>query len=80
VKKEFDNEMRGCLFKNDKKGNPKAPDVTGPARIKGIDYRVAGWVDNSGAWRCPLRFEELKPTKVPIPNPKQPDFDDEIPF
>lgn len=33
----------GVLFPNDKKGNDKAPDYSGPVDAVGADMRLAGW-------------------------------------
>jgi len=37
-------EGQGAIFKNDKKGNEKAPDYTGNAMIHGKEVRIACWV------------------------------------
>jgi hypothetical protein len=34
----------GALFKNDKKGNEKAPDYRGDAMIGGTLHEIAGWI------------------------------------
>lgn len=44
---EYDNEMRGVLFKNDKQGNDKRPDMTGEVTVHGVTYRVAAWARDS---------------------------------
>lgn len=57
---EYDNEKTGVLFPNDKRGNEKAPDVTGTAEIEGVEYRVAGWKrisNNTGKKFFSLKFE-----------------------
>lgn len=46
---QYDNEMRGALFPNDKRGNPKAPDMSGRVTIAGVEYRLAGWKQKSRA-------------------------------
>ena len=35
---------QGSLFKNDKKGNEKAPDYKGTAKLGGEMYDLAGWI------------------------------------
>ena len=40
----MDNNNRGSLFRNDKKGNEKAPDYTGKAVIDGVEMRHAAWI------------------------------------
>lgn len=57
---EYDNNLTGVLFPNDKKGSDRAPDVTGKAEIDGVEYRVAGWKrvsSNSGKPFFSLKFE-----------------------
>ena len=40
----YDNTNSGVLFKNDKKGNEKAPDYKGKVNIDGKDKDIAGWI------------------------------------
>jgi len=44
---DYDNNMRGVLFPNDKGDNPKRPDMTGSLEIEGIKYRVSAWQKTS---------------------------------
>ena len=46
------NEGQGTLFKNDKKGNDKAPDYRGELMIGETLHKVAGWLKEgkSGKW------------------------------
>lgn len=44
---EFDNEMRGVLFKNDKQGNENRPDFRGTITVHGVEYQIASWVKQS---------------------------------
>ena len=39
-------ENSGSIFRNDKEGNEKRPDLTGTANIGGVVYDVASW-DNT---------------------------------
>ena len=50
----------GSLFKNDKEGNDKRPDFTGSAKIDGVVYKVASWVNNSpdDSIRISLKFDK----------------------
>lgn len=46
---QYDNEMRGALFPEDKgryRNPATAPDYTGYVQIEGQQYRLAGWVKN----------------------------------
>jgi uncharacterized protein (DUF736 family) len=40
----YDNTNSGVLFKNDKKGNDKAPDYKGKVNVNGKELEIAGWV------------------------------------
>lgn len=42
-----DNE--GALFGHDKKGNDKAPDYKGGARVAGVDYDLSAWINTAKA-------------------------------
>lgn len=44
---DYDNNMRGVLFPNDKGDNPKRPDMTGSLEIEGTKYRVSAWQKTS---------------------------------
>jgi uncharacterized protein (DUF736 family) len=46
---EYDNELSGVLFKNDKEGNEKRPDYTGKVQVEGTEYRLAAWVKESNS-------------------------------
>ena len=59
----YDNNMRGVLFKNDKKGNEKRPDYRGSAVIDNADFNVSGWIRASkkdGSKFMSLSFEAKK--------------------
>jgi hypothetical protein len=40
---DFDDELRGVLFQNDKGENPKRPDYRGTIQIEGVKYELSGW-------------------------------------
>ena len=44
----YDNNNKGVLFKNDKKGNEKAPDYKGVGNFDGKDFKIAVWLRESG--------------------------------
>lgn len=77
---EFDNNLRGVLFKNDKEGNEKRPDYTGNCEISGQKYQLSAWIKTSKAG---TKFMSLS-FQVDKPKAKEPEltpaFDDEIPF
>ena len=49
---QYDNNLTGVLFVNDKQGNEKRPDWKGSAEIDGVNYWVSGWARESA--RGPL--------------------------
>lgn len=86
---QFDNNMRGVLFKNDeKRPDKKDPDYQGQAEIEGVEYWLSAWIQESkkGNKFMSLRFnpkeervqrKELE--KLPSSTPT-PAFNDDIPF
>lgn len=61
--KTYDNTNRGVLFKNDKKGNEKAPDYTGTINFGGKEMSLAGWLkeSKSGTKFISLSISEPRP-------------------
>ena len=57
-------ENSGSIFRNDKEGTEARPDYTGTAKIDGVDYRVASWVNTTqeGKEYLSLKFELQKET------------------
>ena len=92
----FDPNMRGVLFKNDQKGNPKAPLYRGSCVINNVDMNISAWIQTSkksGDKFMSLKFESkgegrLSRTGEPqlTPDKSQPELtddnwhDDAIPF
>jgi hypothetical protein len=57
---DYDNNLTGALFKNDKAGNEKRPDYKGSAEIEGVQYWVSGWIrspKSGGDKFMSLKFE-----------------------
>jgi uncharacterized protein (DUF736 family) len=75
---EYDNEMKGVLFPNEKRSNDRAPNATGTIQIKGVTYKLAGWTKeakNSGKKFMSITAEEQdtdgvnQDRKAPAPPP-----------
>jgi len=65
-------EMSGSLFPNDKDGVSKRPDVTGSCRIKGQEFRIAGWEKSKdGKQFMSLAFSEPRPKRDDVPRDTQ---------
>ena len=43
----YDPNLRGVLFKNDKQGQEKRPDYRGSCVINNVDFNVSGWIKTS---------------------------------
>lgn len=41
---EYDNNMSGVLFKNDKKETEKHPDYKGNCEVDGVEYWLSAWI------------------------------------
>lgn len=81
---EYSNELRGVLFKNDKKQEDKHPDYKGNCEIAGVKYWVAAWIKQGEKGKfMSLSFEAKEEAK---PTPKKPakaldlDDDSDLPF
>ena len=56
----MERDNQGALFKNDKKGNDKAPDYKGKVQVNGEEMEIAAWVTKSkkGTTYMSLKFSE----------------------
>jgi len=79
----YDPNMRGVLFKNDQKGNPKAPLYRGSCVINNVDMNISAWIQTSkksGDKFMSLKFESKgegrvsragEPQRTPDKSPPQ---------
>ena len=80
----YDPNMKGVLFKNDKGGNDKRPDYRGSCVIDNVDYNISGWIKaskKSGDKYMSLKIEAKgegklsrtgEPQRQPTKQPQQP--------
>ena len=68
-------EKSGSMFPNDKKGNDKAPDMTGNFMLNGKKWNVAGWKTKSKAGDAYLSLKVSEPQ-----GQQQESQSDELPF
>ena len=63
----YDNELKGSLFKNDRKTEDKHPEYKGSAQIKGEEFWVSAWVKTSrdGTKYMSLAFTPKEAKNVP---------------
>ena len=83
---EYDNNMKGVLFKNDKTKDTQ-PDATGSIVINNVEYGMSAWNNTSKGGK---EYQSIKVTTQeemaefkkkkddPISNPEK--LDEEIPF
>jgi len=85
---DYDNELRGVLFKNDKKERDNQPDYKGNCEINGIQFWLSAWIkttQNAGNKYMSLSFTPKERTEKTQPqknqNSNNPNYaDDDIPF
>jgi hypothetical protein len=62
--KEYDNELRGVLFKNDRKESDNHPDYKGSAQVDGVDYWLSAWIKTGAKGKfMSLSFTEKEQPK-----------------
>ncbi len=79
---QYDNNLTGILFKNDKNGNEKRPDYKGSAEIEGVQYWVSAWIRDTAKGKCLSMKYERKEQQAPAaaaPANNAPVFED-VPF
>lgn len=70
----YDPNLRGVLFKNDQKGNPKAPQYRGSCVIDNVDMNISAWIKESkktGDKFMSLKFEAKRPKPAQRPAQQQ---------
>ena len=81
---EYDNNMSGILFKNDKATNDRAPGYTGKVNINGKDYRLAAWIkEGKNGKFFSLKVSEFENKEQPKPKMASDafgDLDSDVPF
>lgn len=85
---QYDNNMTGALFKNDKGGNEKRPDYKGSAEIEGVQYWVSAWIREGAKGKfMSMKYERKeqqsaapKPQAAAVPSAGYGAVDDGIPF
>jgi hypothetical protein len=82
---DYDNNMRGVLFKNDRKDSDRHPDYKGNAEVDGVHYWLSAWIkDGKSGKFMSLAFTpktdtgEQRPVRTPAHT--ETPFDDMIPF
>jgi len=55
----YDPNMKGVLFKNDKQGNDKRPDYRGSCVIDNVDMNISAWIKASKKNRRQVHVVEV---------------------
>lgn len=78
---EYDNNMSGVLFKNDKRQTDKHPNYRGSCEINNEQYWMSAWLkkDKNGNTFMSLSFQSKEPPQNISNAPAEEDFED-IPF
>lgn len=80
---EYDNELRGVLFRNEhKRPDKKDADYRGRATVAGVEYWLDAWVNDGQKGKYMSIKFKAKDASAAEPEPAKPqaDFDDSIPF
>lgn len=82
MSQQYDNNMRGVLFKNDRKEKDTHPDYKGSCEINGEEMWMSAWLKQGqrGTFMS-FSFTPKEPPKQKANdfNPAQ-DYDEDIPF
>ena len=81
----YDPNMRGVLFKNNQKGNAKAPMYRGSCVINNVDMNISAWIKESkksGDKFMSLKFEAkaAAPKRASVMDETPFDDDKDLPF
>ena len=90
MSQDYDNELRGVLFKNDRKETDKHPDYKGSCEVDGVEYWIASWIKTGAKGKfMSLAFtpkEANPPAREPVKQSREQqrgrfdEIDDDIPF
>lgn len=93
MSQEYDNNLRGVLFKNDRKEKDSHPDYKGQAEVEGEEYWLSAWIKegNKGKFMSLSFTAKDQPKNPPAREPQKQSrdqqrgnygdqADDDIPF
>jgi hypothetical protein len=84
---DYDNELRGVLFRNkDKRPEKKDADYRGKATVSGVEYWLDAWINEPKAggdkfMAIKFKAKDAQPNATPKQAEPEPEpFNDQIPF
>lgn len=78
---QYDNNLTGVLFKNDKGDNEKRPDYKGSAEIEGVQYWVSAWIRDTSKGKClSMKYERKEQQSEQASQSSSSVKDDNMPF
>lgn len=86
MSEQYDNNLRGALFKNNKRTEERQPEYTGNCEIDGKEYWVSAWVRESknGTKFFSMAYtpkeQPVTPNVTPVTSNVTADVNDSIPF
>jgi len=92
MSQEYDNNLRGVLFKNDRKEKDSHPDYKGQCEVEGEEFWLSAWIKegNKGKFMSLSFTAKDQPKNPPAREPQKQtrtqqrggfdDMDDDIPF
>lgn len=89
MSKQYDNNMRGRIYKNDYKKAPNQPDYRGECEIDGVVYEQALWIkfnpQNKPYFSVQYKIKEDRPKfasakSAPSMEEVKEEMDDFVPF
>ncbi len=80
---EYDNELQGALFRNDKKVKETDKDFQGEVTVEGKEYWISSWINESAKGRKCFKLS-LTPKEPAKEEPKEEEpksfTNEDIPF
>ena len=67
----YDNTNTGILSKNDRKETEKHPDIKGTLNVNGVEYYLAGWLNERKDGTGKFYSLKVTPKKQPQPIPQR---------
>jgi len=82
MNQQYDNELRGVLFKNNKRTHEKQPEYTGSTQVNGQEFWLSAWVKESknGQKFFSLSLTPKEPVEESPPQLPAVDVNADIPF